>query len=175
MPLDLEDVLLFLDGLRLDHQRRHALVEGIVLMREAVSAGLMPDLGQPWEFRQRVIEARDIGWITWTPAPHDGWGDDLRNAPNFMLTDSGLRHAQELKEFPKRRRVGRWPDVLGRQRLQGRARRRVRDDTVIQIWSKNHLIKTVARARTGPVRKVRADGLHVKHQPNTNRQASAGT
>jgi transposase InsO family protein len=34
------------------------------------------------------------------------------------------------------------------------------DDTTIQIWSQNHLIKTVARLRTGPVRKVRADGLH---------------
>jgi len=49
------------------------------------------------------------------------------------------------------------------------------DDTVIQVWSKNHLAKTVARERTGPVRKVRADGLHVNHQPNTNRQASGGT
>jgi transposase InsO family protein len=48
------------------------------------------------------------------------------------------------------------------------------DDTVIQVWSKNHLIKTVARTRSGRVRKVRADGLHVKHQPDTNRQASAG-
>jgi transposase InsO family protein len=49
------------------------------------------------------------------------------------------------------------------------------DETTIQVWSKNHLIKTVARARSGPVRKVRADGLHVKHQPDTKRQASAGT
>jgi transposase InsO family protein len=49
------------------------------------------------------------------------------------------------------------------------------DDTVIQVWSKNHLIKTVARARSGPVRKVRADGLNVKRQPKTNRQASTGT
>ena len=49
------------------------------------------------------------------------------------------------------------------------------DDTVIQVWSKNHLIKTVARMRSGPVRKVRADGLHVKHQPTTKRQASGGT
>jgi uncharacterized protein YifN (PemK superfamily) len=49
------------------------------------------------------------------------------------------------------------------------------DDTVIQVWSKNHLIKTVARARTGRVRKVRADGLHINHQPDTNPQASAGT
>jgi hypothetical protein len=48
------------------------------------------------------------------------------------------------------------------------------DETVIQVWSKNHLIKTVARLRSGPVRKVRADGLHVKHQPDTKRQASAG-
>ena len=49
------------------------------------------------------------------------------------------------------------------------------DDTVIQVWSKNHLIKTVARTRPGRVRKVRADALHVKHQPSTKRQASAGT
>jgi transposase InsO family protein len=48
------------------------------------------------------------------------------------------------------------------------------DDSVIQVWSKNHLIKTVARARSGPVRKVRADGLHVKRQPDTKRQASGG-
>jgi hypothetical protein len=34
------------------------------------------------------------------------------------------------------------------------------DDTTIQVWSQNHLIKTVARLRKGPVRKVRADGLH---------------
>ena len=34
------------------------------------------------------------------------------------------------------------------------------DDTTIQIWSQNHLVKTVARMRKGPVRKVRADGLH---------------
>lgn len=34
------------------------------------------------------------------------------------------------------------------------------DDTTIQIWHQNHLIKTVARVRTGPVRKVRGDGLH---------------
>ena len=49
------------------------------------------------------------------------------------------------------------------------------DETTIQVWSKNHLIKTVARVRSGPVRKVRSDGLHVKDQPNTMRQASAGT
>jgi transposase InsO family protein len=49
------------------------------------------------------------------------------------------------------------------------------DDTTIQVWSKNHLIKTVARTRSGPVRKVRVDGLHVKRQPDTERQASGGT
>jgi hypothetical protein len=27
------------------------------------------------------------------------------------------------------------------------------DETLIQVWSKNHLIKTVARTRSGPVRK----------------------
>ena len=49
------------------------------------------------------------------------------------------------------------------------------DDTTIQAWSKNHLIKTVARLREGRVRKVRADGLHVNDQPNMKRQASADT
>jgi len=49
------------------------------------------------------------------------------------------------------------------------------DETTIQVWRQNHLIQTVARKRSGPVRKVRADALHVKHQPDTKRQASAGT
>jgi transposase InsO family protein len=34
------------------------------------------------------------------------------------------------------------------------------DDTTIQVWHQNHLIKTVARKRSGPVRKIRGDGLH---------------
>ena len=34
------------------------------------------------------------------------------------------------------------------------------DNTTIQVWSQNHLVKTVARSRKGLVRKVRADGLH---------------
>lgn len=49
------------------------------------------------------------------------------------------------------------------------------DDTTIQVWSQNHLIKTVARLRKGPVRKVRADGLHVKHQAEPTRQGTGGT
>jgi transposase InsO family protein len=49
------------------------------------------------------------------------------------------------------------------------------DNALIQIWSKNHLIRTVTRTREGRVRKVRADGLHVKDQPTTIRQASTGT
>ncbi len=48
------------------------------------------------------------------------------------------------------------------------------DSTVIQVWSKNHLIRTVARAREGRVRKVRADGLHVNDQPTTNRLSCFG-
>jgi transposase InsO family protein len=36
------------------------------------------------------------------------------------------------------------------------------DHSVIQVWSKNHLIRTVARTREGRVRKVRADGLKSK-------------
>jgi transposase InsO family protein len=46
------------------------------------------------------------------------------------------------------------------------------DGSVIQIWNKNHLIKTIARTRSGSVRKVRSDGLHVQDQPNTKRKAS---
>jgi hypothetical protein len=49
------------------------------------------------------------------------------------------------------------------------------DDTVIQVWSKNHLIKTVARAHKGPVRKVRSDGLGVQDQLDTIGKASGGT
>jgi transposase InsO family protein len=46
------------------------------------------------------------------------------------------------------------------------------DGTVIQAWSKNHLIKTLARERTGPVRKIRSDGLNVKPKADTKRKAS---
>jgi transposase InsO family protein len=49
------------------------------------------------------------------------------------------------------------------------------DHALVQIWSKNHIIKTAVRTREGRVRKVRADGLQVKGQPTTIRQASAGT
>jgi uncharacterized protein YifN (PemK superfamily) len=49
------------------------------------------------------------------------------------------------------------------------------DETTIQVWSKNHLIRTVARERSGPVRKIGADALHAKHHLNTKRQASDGT
>lgn len=48
------------------------------------------------------------------------------------------------------------------------------DGSVIQIWHQNHLIKTIARARSGAVRKVRSDGLHVKDQPKPKRKASGG-
>lgn len=48
------------------------------------------------------------------------------------------------------------------------------DRGVIQIWHRNHLLKTVARQRSGLVRKVRSDGLHVKDHPNTKRKASGG-
>jgi transposase InsO family protein len=47
------------------------------------------------------------------------------------------------------------------------------DSSLIQVWSKNHLVKTLARERSRPVRKIRADGLNVKRQADTKRQASA--
>lgn len=47
------------------------------------------------------------------------------------------------------------------------------EDAVFQLWHRNHLIRTIARTRSGPVRKIRADGLHVKDQPTVKRKASA--
>ncbi len=49
------------------------------------------------------------------------------------------------------------------------------DETTIQVWCQNHLAKTVARSRSGPVRKVRSDGLHVKDQVEPMRKASGDT
>jgi transposase InsO family protein len=49
------------------------------------------------------------------------------------------------------------------------------DDTTIQVWHQNHLIKTVARVRKGPVRKIRADGLHVNDQAEPKSRRSAGS
>ena len=46
------------------------------------------------------------------------------------------------------------------------------DRGVIQIWHRNHLLKTVARQRSGLIRKIRSDGLHVKNQLTMKRKAS---
>jgi hypothetical protein len=48
------------------------------------------------------------------------------------------------------------------------------DDTTIQVWHQNHLIKTVARVRKGPIRKIRADGLRVNDQAESKGKRSAG-
>jgi transposase InsO family protein len=48
------------------------------------------------------------------------------------------------------------------------------DDTTIQVWHQNHLLKTVARLRRGPVRKIRADGLHVNDLAEPIGKRSAG-
>ncbi|MGH8574442.1 MAG: IS481 family transposase, partial [Gammaproteobacteria bacterium] len=48
------------------------------------------------------------------------------------------------------------------------------DDTTIQVWHQNHLIKTVARLRKGPVRKIRADGLHVQPRADLEGKGSGG-
>jgi transposase InsO family protein len=47
------------------------------------------------------------------------------------------------------------------------------DGSVVQIWHQNHLIRTIARKGSGPVRKLRSDGLNVKYHPKTKRNASA--
>lgn len=44
------------------------------------------------------------------------------------------------------------------------------DDTTIQVWHQNHLVKTVARLRKGRVRKIRADGLHVNDQAEPKKE-----
>ena len=65
--------------------------------------------------------------------------------------DPAEDHAGPMGPSPgrlQRRHVRRQPDVLGRQRLQGQLVDVFVDDTVIQVWSKNHLIKTVARTRS---------------------------
>jgi hypothetical protein len=48
------------------------------------------------------------------------------------------------------------------------------DDATVQVWHQNHLIKTVARLRKGPVRKIRADGLRVNNQAEPNGKQSVG-
>ena len=46
------------------------------------------------------------------------------------------------------------------------------DGALIQVWSKNHLIKTVARAREGRVRQVRAEWAtrqrSTEHEPSSS-------
>jgi hypothetical protein len=99
-PLTLEDVLLFLDQLRLDPERQHNLRQGIDLLHQAKWSGVIPDL-DAWEFKQRMVEARRIGWIEWTQPEFDQTGRDLANAREFWLTDAGIKQARDLKGLPR--------------------------------------------------------------------------
>jgi hypothetical protein len=49
------------------------------------------------------------------------------------------------------------------------------DETTIQVWSKEPPNQDRRQDQIRTRRKIRADGLHVKHHPDTKRQASAGT
>lgn len=100
-PLDLEDVILFLDELRLDHARRHCLVQGLELVREAAKAGLIGDLSQLGNLPVQMNEARMLGLVSWELPTDDPLGYDLINGRDFRLTNVGLRHARELKGFPR--------------------------------------------------------------------------
>jgi len=97
--LTIEDVLSFLEELRLDPTRRHLLNGGVDLLREAANEGLL-EWGSFGEFTARMIELKRDGLADWKPAPHDRWGDDLMNAGEFHLTTEGRREARTLAELP---------------------------------------------------------------------------
>jgi hypothetical protein len=116
-PLIAEEVLLFLDELRLDPQRRHSLRMGTDLFQEARRAGLIEATDhEASEFRQRAQEARSIGWVRWSPfdavADSVGGDNNLLNAREFRLTDAGLSTARALKEFPREFLVAKDLDAL---------------------------------------------------------------
>ena len=69
-----------------------------------------------------------------------------------------------------RQGVDRQPDVLVGNAHEAELIDVFVDDTVIQIWSKNHLIKTVAGTRTGPVRKVRASASNINRLRSAKHQ-----
>lgn len=102
--LAMEDVLLFLDELRLDPARRSVLSSGSELLRAAAIAGLVEEWGQFNEFIPRMVDLRDAGLVEWQPAPYDRWGDDILNAGYFKLSAEGLRQARDLATLPSRLR-----------------------------------------------------------------------
>lgn len=111
-PLTVEDVLLFIDRVRLDPEKRQALTFGHDLLMLAAQEGLISNSADLGFLAPRMLEARDIGLLKWRQADHDHSGYDLMNAREFLVTESGMRHARELKGFPRFLLVVKELDVL---------------------------------------------------------------
>lgn len=97
--LTIEDVLPFLEDLRLDPTRRHLLNGGVDLLREAANRGLL-EWGQFGEFQACMAELTRDGLADWKRAPHDRFGNDLMNGTDFHLTAEGRREARAIAAVP---------------------------------------------------------------------------
>lgn len=93
--LTIEDVLLFMERLRLDESRRHFLNGGSDFLRAACDEGLA-EWGHFGELTARMKDLSRDGLADWKAAPWDAWGDDLLNASDFHLTAEGRRDAKAL-------------------------------------------------------------------------------
>ena len=99
--LTVEEVLLFLDELRLDPERRMSLLTGDLLFRAAQKAGLL-EWGEFTEFTQRLIELKRDGQVSWTNPDYFKSPDSLvssdvlHNARDFYVTPTGRAEARAL-------------------------------------------------------------------------------
>jgi hypothetical protein len=101
--LTIEDVLLFMEELRLDETRRHLMNGGGDLLREAAHQGLL-EWGQFSEFEARMRELKRDGLADWKQADWDRFDHDLMNASEFHLTTEGRREARAIEALPSRLR-----------------------------------------------------------------------
>ena len=83
-----EDVLAFLQRLRLDRNRSRALNSGRSLLLAAAESGLVA-LRELDAFVGLMVELRRAGLVDWRCAPGDIRGDDLPHAAEFHLTSRG--------------------------------------------------------------------------------------
>jgi hypothetical protein len=83
-----DDVLEFLQRLRLDGRRSRRLSSGRSLLLEAVKSGLV-ELREIDAFVGLMLELRRAGLVDWRWAPGDIRGDDLPHAVEFHLTQRG--------------------------------------------------------------------------------------
>lgn len=159
----------------IDDHSRFCVAAG--LMRKATSqnvcaifAAALKRYGIPDEI---LTDNGKVFTLRFGPHPVEGLFDRICRENGISHRHTGIRSPTTTGKIERFHQTLRKEFLADKKFVSMQAAQQALD--AFQLWNQNHQIKKAARVRSGPVRKVRADGLHAEHQPDTNRQASGGT